>query len=158
MLDRIDIALVSALQKDARQSNKELAHSVDLAPSTTHGRVARLVNDNVIQGFHARVDPESVGIGLQAMVFLRMSSHGVEVLGKTWATLIGREEVANAWYVGGEDDVVLQVAVRNTRHLQDFLTHVLGGIKTIARVRTEIVFDHHRAELPVYADTGTGET
>ncbi len=157
MLDRIDIALVGALQKNARQSNKELAHSVGLAPSTTHGRVARLVDEDVIQGFHARVDADAVGIGLQAMVFLRMATHAVEVLGTTWNTLIEREEVATAWYLGGEDDVVLHVAVRNTRHLQDFITHVLGAMKTIARVRTEIVFEHHLAQLPVYADPGTGE-
>jgi DNA-binding Lrp family transcriptional regulator len=158
MLDRIDVALVRALQKDARQSNKELANSVGLAPSTTHGRIVRLANDNVIQGFHARVDADAVGIGLQAMVFLRMATHGVEVLGTPWSTLIEREEVATAWYLGGEDDVVLHVAVRNTRHLQDFITHVLGGMKTIARVRTEIVFEHHLAQLPVYTDSDTGET
>lgn len=158
MLDRTDIALIRALQNDARQSNKELANSVDLAPSTTHGRVARLVSDNVIKGFHARVDADAVGIGLQAMVFLRMSSHGVEVVGESWNTLVGRKEVANAWYVGGEDDVVLHVAVRNTSHLRDFLTHVLGGMKTIARVRTEIVFEHHLAQLPVYTEVGTGES
>lgn len=154
MLDRIDKALVGALQKDARRSNKELAHSVDLAPSTTHGRVARLVNDNVIEGFHARVNADAVGIGLQAMVFLRMSSHGAEVLGTTWNTLIERKEVANAWYVGGEDDVVLHVAVRNTGHLQDFVSHVLGKMSTVARVRTEIVFEHHLAQLPLYDETG----
>ena len=48
-LDRIDSALVAALQNNARMSNKELAAKVHLAPSSCHGRVRRLVSERADQ-------------------------------------------------------------------------------------------------------------
>lgn len=152
-LDRMDIALIRALQNDARASNKELANMVGLAPSTTHGRLQKLLRDGVVKGFHAEASPESVGVGLEVMVFLRMAQHGRDAVRRTWDSLVAREEVVNAWYVGGEDDLVLHVALRDARHLQHFVTDVLGSEKDIGRVRTEIAFRHHRARLPIYLES-----
>ncbi len=61
-LDRIDHQILGHLQKDARMSNKELAARIRLAPSTCLGRVQRLVEEGVIRGFHADVDPAAVGV------------------------------------------------------------------------------------------------
>ena len=62
-LDRIDRALVAALQKNARISNKDLAERVGLAPSTCLERVRALRARGVLRGFHADVDraPSDVG-------------------------------------------------------------------------------------------------
>ena len=66
-LDRIDFEILAQLQNDARLSNKELAARVHLAPSSCLERVRRLRRLGAITGFHATVDPEVLGIALQAM-------------------------------------------------------------------------------------------
>ena len=73
-LDRIDLALLDALQNDARLSNKQLANEVGLAPSSTLGRVRRL-QEGVLRGAHAEVDPEALGVALQAMIVIRIARH-----------------------------------------------------------------------------------
>jgi DNA-binding Lrp family transcriptional regulator len=74
-LDRIDRALVRALQKDARLSNKELAAQVGLAPSSCLERVRRLRRTGVLRGFHADVAPEALGVGLQALIAVQLRQH-----------------------------------------------------------------------------------
>lgn len=150
-LDRIDIALLGLLQKDGRLSNKELAAMVGLAPSSTHARVKRLLESGVVRGVHADVDPEALGVGLEALVFLRLATHGREGVGSTWADLVGLPEVRAAFYVGGDDDVVLHVAARDTRHLRDVVMDRISQQPNVARIRTEIVFQQARKpELPVF--------
>ena len=49
-LDRIDFAILAALQNDGRMSNKELAAAVGLAPSSCHQRVRNLEEAGAIRG------------------------------------------------------------------------------------------------------------
>ena len=74
-LDRIDRALVAALQEDARISNKDLAERVGLAPSTCLERVRALRARGVLRGFHADVDREALGRGLEAIIAVRIRPH-----------------------------------------------------------------------------------
>ena len=74
-LDRTDRAILAVLQKDAGLSNKELARKVRLAPSSCLQRVRRLKTSGVLHGLHAEVDPAALGIGLQAIVAVRLARH-----------------------------------------------------------------------------------
>jgi len=150
-LDRIDRLLIEALQNDARASNKELAAKVGLAPSSTLGRVRRLVELGVIRGVHADIDPEALGIGLQAFVVIRLGHHSRDTVAAFHAHLRALPEVVASWYIGGIDDFLVQVGVRDTRHLQDLLMDAITSRPEVSLVRTEIVFEQHRkAVLPIY--------
>ncbi len=59
-LDRIDFDILGLLQKNARMTNKDLAESVGVAPSTCLERVRRMVDSGAIRGFHADVDPAAL--------------------------------------------------------------------------------------------------
>lgn len=85
-LDRIDRAILAHLQKNARLSNKELAAKVGLAPSSCLARVQRLTKQGVIKGFHAFVDPQALGIGLQALVAVKLKQHSRRRSGPSSAT------------------------------------------------------------------------
>jgi DNA-binding Lrp family transcriptional regulator len=73
-LDRIDFAILAALQNDGRLTNKELAGRVGLAPSSCLERVRRLREAGTLRGSHAEVDPAVLGIGLQALLAVRTAS------------------------------------------------------------------------------------
>lgn len=143
-LDELDRKLLAALQQDARRSNKELAARVGLAPSTTLARVRRLERDGVLRGAHAEVDPEALGIGLQAMVIVRLQAHSRDTVRAFHAMLRELPEVVSTWYVGGVDDFLVHVAVRDTRHLHDLLMDRITNREEVATVRTELVFEHAR--------------
>lgn len=151
-LDRIDIGLVRALQNDARRSNKELAAEVGLAPSSTHARLKRLAAIGVLRGAHAAIAPAALGIGLQAMIRIQLQNHDREATAALWARIRELPEVTAAWYIGGDDDILLNVAVRDTAHLRDLVMDELPSLGDVGRMRTELVFDHFERPLPIYAE------
>jgi DNA-binding Lrp family transcriptional regulator len=154
-LDRIDFALLAALQNDARASNKELAATVGLAPSSTLGRVRRLEREGVLRGAHADVLPSALGIGLQAMVVVRLEHHRGGAFDTFAAHLLTVPEVVASWHVGGVDDFVVHVAVRDADHLRELLVEQITSRPEVGRVRTEIVFSHvRRPVLPAYVEPG----
>ena len=55
-MDELDSAIVRHLQQDARQTNRDLARTLGIAPSTCLERVRALRAAGVLTGFHAGVD------------------------------------------------------------------------------------------------------
>lgn len=151
-LDRIDVKILKALQKDGRLSNKELAAHVGLAPSSCLERVRRLRKQGVLEGFTARVDPAAMGIGLQAMIAVRLRSHKAEI-NRAFATqALALREVLSVYYVAGPEDFQVHVAVRDAAHLRD-LVALIPELGEVAHIQTALIFEHHKAQaLPDYTE------
>jgi DNA-binding Lrp family transcriptional regulator len=147
-LDRIDFALLGALQNNARSSNKELAANVGLAPSSCLTRVRRLERD-VIKGYHAELDPIAVGLELQAMISVRLRLHAGEVFETFAAHLRTRPEVVGYWSIGGEIDFLVHVAVTDVRALQELTREAFTSRDEVFRISTALVFEHHHRGLSV---------
>ncbi len=148
-LDRIDFELLSALQKNARSSNKELAARVRLAPSSCLERVRRLERLGIVRGAHAEVAPHALGIGLQALVFVRLARHSREKVRAFRAHVLGLTETVGLFHVTGEFDFLVHVAVRDADHLRDLALDALTTRAEVAQMETHLIFEHLRQpELP----------
>lgn len=151
-LDRIDHRILAELQNNARLSNKELAAIVGLAPSSCLARVQKLVRDGVLAGFHAEVDPAAVGIGIQALVFVRMARHQPRDMQAYWDHLLELPEVLDLYYVAGSHDLVVHVGVRDVDHLRELVAEPISDFEHLGQIETSLIFQHHRsAVLPNYA-------
>ena len=102
--DRIDDAILRALQNNARISNKELAAEVGLAPSSCLERVRRLTDRGVVKGYQAKVDPVALGVGLQAFVAVQLAKHSRNLVETFRAHLLTLDEVVSVYHMGGEND------------------------------------------------------
>ena len=118
-LDRIDCDILTLLQKDARLSNKELAAGVGLAASSCLARVQRLRSLGVLRGAHAEVDPQALGIGLQALIAVQLRQHSRAQVKAFWKHALGLPEVLSVFHVAGTHDFQVHVAVRDAHHLRD---------------------------------------
>jgi DNA-binding Lrp family transcriptional regulator len=80
--------------------------------------VQRLVGEGVLRGFHATVDPEALGWMLEAVVFVQLGHHGGAATERLEERLLERPEVVHLFHVGGNQDLLVHVAVRDTEHLR----------------------------------------
>lgn len=152
-LDRTDFAILRLLRKNARLPNKDLAARVGVAPSTALERVRRLREAGVLQGFHAEVAPAAVGIGLQAMVAVRLARHSRPQVEAFHAHLLALPEVLSLYHVAGADDFLVHVGVRDSDHLRDFAMAALTSREEVAHIETHLIFAFKRStDLPVYLD------
>jgi len=148
-LDRIDIALLRLLRKNARLPNKTLAERVGVAPSTALERVRRLRQAGVILGYHAEVDPDALGMGLQAMIRVQLARHSRDEVARFERHLAGLDEVLSFWHVAGADDFVVHVAVRDSHRLRDLALDAFTTRPEVARIETSVIFSFRRnPDLP----------
>ncbi|AWV07740.1 Lrp/AsnC family transcriptional regulator [Marilutibacter maris] len=151
MLDRIDVALLRMLRKNARLPNKTLAEKTGVAPSTALERIRRLHESRTIQGYHAEVAPAAIGIGLQAMVAVRLARHSRPMVDGFLDHLQGLREVLAFYHLAGADDFLVHVGVRDSAHLREFALTAFTEREEVAHIQTHLIFDFHRnTELPVY--------
>lgn len=141
VLDRTDVDIIRALQDDARRTNRDLASTVGLSPSACLERVRRLTGAGVITGFHATVDPDAVGTGMEVLLFVRLQRHTRNVIEgfQTHCERLG--EVVSWWHLTGTSDYVLHVAVRGHEHLRDFLMDSFTTRPEIAQLETHVVLN-----------------
>lgn len=143
-LDRIDRQILSLLQNDCRISNKELASAVGLAASTCFERVRKLREMKVLQGWHARVDPEALGIDLEAIVSIRLARHSREAVQAFQDHVESLPEVLAVYHITGRQDFVLHVAVRDTDHLRDLTMDHFTTREEVANIETSLIYESSR--------------
>lgn len=152
LLDRIDFGIIAALQKDARLSNKELAARVKLAPSSCLERVRRLTRQGVLRGAHADVSPQALGVGLQALVFVRLRRHSRPVVDRFRKHVLELTESVGLFHVTGQYDFLVHVAVRDADHLRDLALDAFTTRPEVAQLETHLIFERaEKGGLPLLA-------
>lgn len=156
-LDRIDIELLRLLRGNARLSNKDLAEAVGVAPSTALERIRRLRQRGVISGYHAELEPGAIGIGLQAMVAVRLIQHSRRIVDEFQRHLGMLDEVLAYYHVAGANDYLVHVAVRDPAHLRSFLLTAFTQRPEVGHIETHLIFEYRRSPgVPVYRRAADG--
>ena len=143
-LDPTDRAIVRLLAQDARMPNSAIAEAVGIAASTCHGRVRVLCERGVIRGFHADVDPAALGLGLQAMIAVRLHTHTRAQIDAFHQAVPRLPGVVGVYHVAGADDYLLHVAARDSDALRDFVLDHLAGHPAVQHAETSLIFSHLR--------------
>jgi DNA-binding Lrp family transcriptional regulator len=133
-LDRTDLALVGALQRDAAQRLEDLARLVDLAPSSVHERLRRLERAGIVRRWTIDLDHAALGLGVLAFVGVR-STKPCSALLPALESIPAIEECHS---VAGELSLLLKVRVGSTPALLEFAER-LRQIPGIEATETTIV-------------------
>lgn len=135
-LDELDVALLEALQKNARSTYAELGMLVGLKAPSVHDRVKRLEGRGYIRRYSAQLDGRQLGLGLTAFVSCFTSSDaGYDQFTENVSKM---PEVCEIHSVAGDETYVLKVVTRNTEHLDEFLARA-KAIPGMIRTKTTIV-------------------
>jgi len=145
--DETDRRLLELLQKDARQTNKELADAVGIAQSTCLERVRGLRARGVITGYRADVDLAALGRPIQALLMVRLAPKTTNSVRTFQRDMINRPETLSVSTVTGADDFVVRLAVPDVMHLRDFILEHVTSRKDVVDARSTIVYEMVRPEL-----------
>ena len=122
VLDRLDRALLAALDDDPRCSTAELARRAGTSPPTARERVRRLEEGGVIRGYRLDIDPAAVGLPVAAWVRIRP---GPGQLPKVAELAQRTPEVSECHRISGEDCFLLKVHVPAIEDLESVLDRFL---------------------------------
>ena len=137
MIDELDRKIVRALNANARRSFREIAKEVGTsAPSVIHA-VKRLESAGVIKGYVPVVDPEYFGIGLSAIIAVRISKGK---LLETQRRIAQDPHVAAVYDVTGDWDSFIVGHFSGREDLNGFIKGLLA-IPHVDRTVTHIVLN-----------------
>lgn len=131
-LDEVDRRIIRELQTDGRIPYSKLGPMVGLSQAAVRQRVQRLIDRGVIQVV-AVTDPAVLGLGLQAMV-------GVRVEGDARVVAAAIAESVDADYVvitAGRYDLLVEVVAPDASALLDLVTVAIRDVPGV--VSTEIL-------------------
>ncbi|CUR55393.1 Transcriptional regulator, AsnC family [metagenome] len=142
LLDPVDHLLLELLIADGRIANNTLASRAGIAPSTCLTRVRRLQSLGVIRGFHAEVDLAACGRPLQALIAVRLQATARDRIARFQRQLAALPGVLNVFFLAGEDDFQIHIAVRDPDTLRNFVVDHLSVASEVAMTKTSLIFEH----------------
>lgn len=135
-LDHTDRAILAALQDNGRITNVALAEQAGLSAPPCLRRVRALEEGGVIRGYHADVDPESLGLDVTVFAFIGLDSQAEPDLRGFEAQLGQWPMVRESWMLAGEVDFILKIVAPSWEDYQRFLTEDLTAAPHVAHVKS----------------------
>jgi Lrp/AsnC family transcriptional regulator, leucine-responsive regulatory protein len=150
-LDAIDRHILRRLQLNGRLTNQQLCEDVGLSPSPCLRRVRALEERGIITGYVALVEPEAVGLPVNAFVRIRLDQQDDAHLATFESAVAEFPEVMDCYLMTGEADYQLRVLVPSLAAFEDFLRRRLTRIAGVAQVTTSFALRPivNRTALPV---------
>ncbi|MFC7199065.1 Lrp/AsnC family transcriptional regulator [Halospeciosus flavus] len=147
-LDETDREILRALQRDARTPFSEIARQIDMSSATVHDRVKRMEEAGVIRGYHADVDPQAIGLGISAVVGLRVEQGRED---ETLDRLRDVEGVQEVMLTTGEWDILMRVYAPSTEDLRELMFEHIAQMEGFSRSQTMVVLgtEYESHELPL---------
>ncbi|THV43216.1 Lrp/AsnC family transcriptional regulator [Glycomyces buryatensis] len=144
-MDEIDRTILNLLRADGRTSYAELARRVGLTAPSVQDRVVKLEKNGVITGYRAVIDPETIGLGITALIGIipdNSADHN-EICERLRAI----PQMESCYFLAGVECYQLKVRVPKMGDLER-LIHRLGAIPGVAQTRTTITLSTKWEDRP----------
>jgi Lrp/AsnC family transcriptional regulator, leucine-responsive regulatory protein len=119
-LDRVDSAIVRALQENGRESFAEIGKAIGLSATSVGERIRRLEQSGVIEGYHAHLSPSKIGYQVTAFILARPNGPDARFI----KVARERPEVLSCYRVTGEFSFIAHVVARDVKHLEELLNYL----------------------------------
>jgi Lrp/AsnC family transcriptional regulator for asnA, asnC and gidA len=131
--DGFDWRVIALLNKDGRMSSAEIARRLgNVTARTVTNHINALIGHGIIS-IRAIVNPETVGYGVMADVFVEVEPGRVREVANHAAQFPQSSYVACAT---GESDVSISLRLRSIEELFDFVAEKLGKIPGVRRTQS----------------------
>ena len=150
-MDAIDARLLSALQRDGRQTVTDLAAAIGLSPTPCARRLARLEAEGVIEGYSARVDQARIGFPVSVFIQVELESQSKDAIDAFESAVRGFERVMECHLMTGTRDILMRVVAADLADFDRFLEDKLMRVPGIRSMRSSFALRTmvRRQVLPV---------
>lgn len=136
--DRVDIALLAAMQDNARLTLADLAERLGVVASTCQRRLQRLEEEGVIQQYIALMDEERLGFEGEVMVQISLNSQSEAALNAFEGQVINIPEVVECHLMAGDADYLLRIVVRDMRDFERIHKAYLSRLPHVTRIQSNM--------------------
>ncbi len=137
--DRYDARILTALQRDGRLSVVELAESIGLSPTPCARRINALESCGAIEGYAAILNPARIGLGVLAIVQVKLTAHTDETVARFEKEILLMEEVTQCFAMTGSYDFILEVYGKDLDALSNVVLKKLIRVPNVRDMQSSVV-------------------
>ena len=134
-IDDLNWKILKCLQVNARQSHTEIGRQVGISSPAVSERIKKMEDAGIIQSYNALVSPFEVGYQLKALITLRAFMGMLKPFLEKVKTY---DEVINCYRITGNENFVMEVVLKNQKHLESFIDQLI----VYGETKTQIVLSH----------------
>lgn len=128
-IDALNWELLGLLQLNARMSMTELGRKVGLTAPAVAERIKKMEDFGIIRGYYTKLSYLKTGHQLKAIITLKV------FMGRLMPFLdkvTDFKEVINCYRITGNENIIMEVVLRNQEHLEKFIDQLIsyGETKT----------------------------
>ena len=135
IIDNLNWKILKCLQQNARMSNAEIGRRVGISSPAVSERIKKLEDAEIIQGYTTFVSPFEAGYQLKALITIRAFMGMLKPFLEKVKTY---DEVVNCYRVTGNENIVMEVVLKNQKHLESFIDQLIS----YGESKTQIVLSH----------------
>tara|TARA_R100001369_G_C3325597_1_gene169678 strand:+ start:5276 stop:5743 length:468 start_codon:yes stop_codon:yes gene_type:complete len=148
-LDSIDYVLINELQKDAKQSIKQLAEKVKLSITPVQQRIKKIEQNGIIKKYVGIVDPLLVDKKLTVYCQVTLVKHQ-EAYFKDFENFINsHDEIMEMSYITGSHDLLLKILLRDMLEYQEFVLHKMAFLDIVSNIQSSFVIKQVKNETKI---------
>jgi len=146
-LDRADIALLEAVQRNNRLTSEELAQMVHMSPTACQRRLKRLRAEGIIEADVAIVSPKAAGRPVTMIVLVSLERERADIVDRFKSSIRSSRDVMMGYYVTGDADFILIVTARDMESYEQFTRRFFYENPDIKGFKTMVVMDRVKASF-----------
>ena len=135
--DEKDEKILKHLLVDARQSARQLAHKLNVSTVTMISRIKKLEAKNIIEGYTARLNHESLGYDITAIIEVKTTKGKMLEIENEIAKI---ENVCAVYDITGEADTLVIGKFKDRKSLSKFVKKV-SSIPNVENTSTHLVLN-----------------
>lgn len=132
MLDQTDKKLINLLQENSKQTNKQLAFSLNLSVTAVYERIKKLEKSGVIKKHVALIDKNIIQKSLVVFCHIRLTLHSKENIQRFEKEIVELSEVSECFHVSGDYDYIIKIYMKDMDEYREFMVKKLTAISNIA--------------------------
>lgn len=140
-LDEFDRKILAVLRRDGRITYTDLARDIGLSKTPCQQRVKRMIQEGVITGFTALLDPAKLGLDHIAFTEVKLSDTRESALLEFNAAVRKIREVEECHMIASSFDYLLKVRTADIRRYREVLGERISSLPYVASTSTFVAME-----------------
>jgi Lrp/AsnC family transcriptional regulator, leucine-responsive regulatory protein len=141
MIDEKDILILNELEKNSRNSTKNISKKIQIPRVTVHDRIQKMKEKGIIKKFSVSIDHKKIGLTTEVFIFVGFQAN-VEVSQRELAKRIGKlPGVSEVHIISGEYDLLLKVRGSSLEEIGRLVVDKIRTLKGVGRTLTFACFE-----------------
>ena len=140
-LDKTDKQLLEILQHNSKTQVKEITETVNLTKTPIYDRIKRYEQEGIIKKYVAVLDTHKIETAMVVFCSVSLDSQQIDGINAFSKALADIPEVIECYLLGGANDFLLKVIVKDLQAYHEFSSGKLAALPNVSQIKSSFVLN-----------------